>query len=222
MNEDATQAIRVEEREFLSCRYVRKQANGTATMQWITPTAVFVTIELAGEGPEKNFRRTWDGAPVNMEKLQQMFSGIEEQRRSGSDDFTLQLFRKGDRFATLVWSIEDEPEALARLRLLLERAGHLACAEAMACWRRGHTFGAGTAYSQAIDSFRKGINSLGNAYWHKELIDDTAMRLVLAEGYEKTGEMEMARNLFERVLQSRINEYLNLQSLASSVEQWEK
>jgi hypothetical protein len=33
----------------------------------------------------------------------------------------------------------------------------------------------------------------GNDYWHKELIDDTAMRLVLAEGCEKTGEMETAR-----------------------------
>lgn len=222
VNEDVTQAIRVAESEFISCRYLRKQANSTATMQWITPTAVFVTIELAGEGPEKNFRRTWDGEPVDMEKLQQIFNGIDEQKRSGRDDFTLQLFRKGDRFATLVWSTEDEPEALARLRQFLERAGHLACAEAMACWRRGHAFGEGTAHSQAIESLRKGINGLGQAYWHKELIDDTATRLALAESYEKSGEMEIARNLFERALQSRINEYLNTHSLASSAEQWEK
>jgi hypothetical protein len=115
MNEDVTQAIRVEEREFLSCRYLRKQANGTATMQWITPTAVFVTIELAGDGPEKNFRRTWDGEPADMEKLQQSFSGIEEQKCGGSDDFTLQLFA-GEIGLRRWWSAENEPAALARLR----------------------------------------------------------------------------------------------------------
>ena len=88
--------------------------------------------------------------------------------------------------------------------------------------RRGHAFGEGTAYSQAIESFRKGILSLGDAYWHTDLIDDTAMRLALVEGYEKTGEMEMARTLSERALQSRINEYLIRHSLAGGADSWEK
>jgi tetratricopeptide (TPR) repeat protein len=222
MNEDVTQAIRVEEGEFLSCRYLRKKGDGTATLQWLTPTAVFVTIELAGEGPEKNFRRTWNGKPAAAEKIQQMFSGIEELPHSGGDGFALHLFRKGDRVATLEWSAEDEPETLQRLRALLERAGHLDCAEAMACWHRGHAFAEGTAYSQAIEAFRRGINGLGDAYRNQELIDDTAMRLALAESSEKTGEMELARTLFERALQSRINEYLITHRLASDAQQWEK
>ena len=141
MNEDVTQAIRVEEGEFLSCRYLRKNGSSAATLQWLTPTAVFVTVELAGEGPEKNLRRTWNGKPAEAEKIQQMFSGIEEQLHSGGEGFTLHLFRKGDRVATLDWSAADEPATLQRLRALLERAGHLACAEAMACWRRGHAAG---------------------------------------------------------------------------------
>src|SRR5512138_1097062 len=114
MNEDVTQAIRIEESDFLSCRFLRKNGGGTATLQWLTPTAVFVTIELAGEGPEKNFRRTWNGKPAEAEKIQQLFGGIEEEH-SGGDGFTLHLFRKGDRIATLEWSSADEPETLERL-----------------------------------------------------------------------------------------------------------
>lgn len=222
MNEEVTQRIRVEEREFISCRYVRTNSTSKATVQWITPTAVFVSIELAGEGPEKNLRRTWDGGPEDAEQIQAMLAAVEERKGGPSADFTLHLFRRGDQFATLAWAASDETDALAGLRASLERAGHLACVEAMACFRRGHAFGEGGAYSQAIEALRKGIASLGNSYRNLEAIDDTGMRLALAESYEKTGEIELARNIFERALKTRIDEYLNAHSLESSIEQWDK
>lgn len=63
-------------------------------------------------------------------------------------------------------------------------------------WRAGGaaTHSAKAACIRAIVTFRKGIASLGDCYQNRDTIDDTGVRLVLAEASEKKGEIEVAKS----------------------------
>ena len=72
---------------------------------------------------------------------------------------------------------------------------------------------------KAIEAFQSGIKTLGDLYKHPDLIDDTGMKLMLAESNSENGNTAEAIVLFERVLESRLTvyeEHYNLKLQASN------
>jgi TolA-binding protein len=66
---------------------------------------------------------------------------------------------------------------------------------------------AGGNYTAAVQSFRAGIDSIGDLYSHAKLLDDTGVKLVLAESNESKGNLKGAAAVYERVLESRLHAY---------------
>lgn len=60
---------------------------------------------------------------------------------------------------------------------------------------------------KAIELFKSGIETLGVLYKHPDLIDDTEMKLILAENNLQNEKATEAVVLFERVLESRLTVY---------------
>ena len=92
----------------------------------------------------------------------------------------------------------DPRNACMNDRLLVETRAAMAAGEA--ALERGN-------HIEAITHFRKGIASLGNRYYRRQDIDDTGMRLVLAEIRESEKEWRFAANLLSRVLEGRLGMY---------------
>jgi tetratricopeptide (TPR) repeat protein len=60
-------------------------------------------------------------------------------------------------------------------------------------------------YAEAITAFQKGISLIGSSYARPEVIDDTNMKLLLAEDSLRKGNAKVAATLFSRVLESRLS-----------------
>lgn len=58
-------------------------------------------------------------------------------------------------------------------------------------------------YTQAIILFDKGIEQLANNYLSEDVIDDTGVKLTLANVEQKKGNLAHAANLKHKVLESR-------------------
>jgi hypothetical protein len=121
-------------------------------------------------------------------------------------DFDLQTTSDG-KSTRVTWSSDAETEELRQLRQLLEEVGHLAFVEAKAYEARGHTLVHAGAVTAGIDAFRMGLNSLADRYFDPERVDDTGMKLVLAEQNRKGGKLDIAATLYERVLNDRLGIY---------------
>jgi hypothetical protein len=185
-------------------------AGGVAMVRWDRPARVGVSVQLPGAGPEKTFERAWQGTPADAEALQAALAGQRDRGTGpgGDSDFSLRLSRAGKKFAARDWTSAGEPRDLAELRGRLERLGHVPCAVAMACWRRGDAYARDGLAQQAAASFREGVRALGNHYQHPDTIDDTGMKLVLADANERKREYAVAATLLGRVLESRIQMYI--------------
>jgi hypothetical protein len=59
-------------------------------------------------------------------------------------------------------------------------------------------------YKEAIAEFQHGIERLGDAYTSPEMIDDTKLKLLLAEDRLRADDDKAAAALFSRVLETRI------------------
>jgi hypothetical protein len=60
---------------------------------------------------------------------------------------------------------------------------------------------------RSVDIFRAGLHSLADRYSDPRRVDDTGMKLVLAEQNRKGGKRDIAATLYERVLNDRLNIY---------------
>ena len=201
------------ESDFISLEFVSKRDGGQATIRWLKPTSVVTRVILPGTGPERPIERNWDGLPEDTQRVQASIAGLRNKKLGRNDDYELQVISRGQKFATLVWDGDQETEELSDLRRMLERIGHLKFVEALAYLERGRAFVERGELASAIKSLRTGIQILGDLYVSPATEDDTGMKLVLAEHKEENGELDTALSLFERVLESRISEYLRLHKL---------
>jgi hypothetical protein len=60
----------------------------------------------------------------------------------------------------------------------------------------------------AVSAARSGIDELGNDYARPPVIDDTSLKLELAETQLQEGKMEPAANLFVRMLKNRLTLFM--------------
>lgn len=61
----------------------------------------------------------------------------------------------------------------------------------------------------AIKFFREGISTLGNHYLNAQTIDDTGMKIVLANNEERNGNVDRCASLLRSVLASRLEMFRN-------------
>ncbi|OCG02995.1 hypothetical protein [Gilliamella sp. wkB112] len=66
-------------------------------------------------------------------------------------------------------------------------------------------------YQQSINLFDQGIKQLGDRYISDQLDDDTETKLTLANVEQQRGNIEQAAHIKYRILDSRLQEYINLQ-----------
>lgn len=66
-------------------------------------------------------------------------------------------------------------------------------------------------YQQSINLFDQGIKQLGDRYISEQLDDDTETKLTLANVEQQNGNIEKAAHIKYNILDSRIQDYSNLQ-----------
>ena len=59
-------------------------------------------------------------------------------------------------------------------------------------------------FTGAIALFEEAITLLGDSYYHDNLLDDTDMKLMLADSFKKDGELEKAARIKGNMLSNRI------------------
>lgn len=199
--------------EFINVEFVSQHNGRQATLRWLTLQSVVVAVRITGNGAEKLTELHWTGTPAQAAAMQATLTGLRNQRLGRQPEYELRLARQGQTIANLVWDAQAEPENLTKLRNWLEKIGHLQAAEAIAYQRRGCEVAKKGDLALAAQAFRAGIQALGDLYRDPDTIDDTGMKLVLADHNKKIGKSEIAMNLFARVLEARIDEYLRLHQL---------
>lgn len=91
---------------------------------------------------------------------------------------------------------------------MIERKSHADYSEAAAHLERGRGQVGERQFAAAVDSFKSGIQVLGKSYLDpSSTLDDTGMKLVLAEAKEKEGKLDVASAILERVLETRLSLY---------------
>lgn len=66
-------------------------------------------------------------------------------------------------------------------------------------------------YQQSINLFDQGIKQLGDRYISEQLDDDTETKLTLANVEQQSGNIEKAAHIKYNILDSRLQDYSNLQ-----------
>lgn len=64
---------------------------------------------------------------------------------------------------------------------------------------------AGQEFQESIEQFRLGIAVIGNQYLRPGDIDDTGMKMTLAQIEEKNQRLVIAANILKKVLQDRLH-----------------
>ena len=192
---------------FIAARLTIDHKIVPAIIEWTAPDAVSVSVELPPRPDRSRSRCVWKGAPEGGTQLQDELSRLRSRTSGQGQDYGLSLSQGGQPRANLAWSTQDEPVDLAHLRGELERLAHLPFEVARAYYERGTHHKDTGALALALDDLRDGIHALGDVYRSPSALDDTGMKLALAEQEEKQGRLDITANLYARVLESRLAQY---------------
>ncbi len=195
---------------FIAAKLTARRGEWSEVIEWSDPGTVKTTLELSGVGDTRTLSRVWSGEPKGPEALQARLLDVLRAPVAGAGDHVLILSAGGGPSATSTWPIEGEPEPLAKIRAEMERIGHAGFARATLLFERGSQALSNDEHGAAIKDFRAGIAALGSSYRSPSVIDDTGMKLVLAEGEEANGRLKVAANVLSRVLESRLALYAKL------------
>ena len=72
-------------------------------------------------------------------------------------------------------------------------------------------------WKDANDSLQKGIELLGDQYLSKDIIDDTGMKLIIANAAARKGDWEAAAAVKEKILSSRLQAFRSKIARSSKV-----
>ena len=192
--------------EFITVSYHERRPTSTAEISWQRPSTVTVTVTLPRVDQDESREERWEGAPLEGNRAQAAIGRCRPLTLGERPDFDLQATSDG-KSTHVTWSSDAETEELRQLRQSLEEVGHLAFVKAKAYAARGHTLVHAGAVTPGIDAFRTGLNSLADRYFDPQRVDDTGMKLVLAEQNRKGGKLDVAATLYERVLNDRLSIY---------------
>lgn len=192
---------------FVTAKLAARWEGWSEAIEWTDPATVKTTLELERDGQTSRFERVWRNASEGHAELQASLAPLRTRGGLGSGAIALVLGGGARPPVTHLWSPTSEPAELAAARAGIERAGHLAFARATLLFERGKASRAAGRDAGAIHDLSTGLKVLGDLYWSPAVIDDTDMKLVLAQHEEELGHLPVAATLYERVLESRLQIY---------------
>jgi hypothetical protein len=195
----------VQTKTFVAVDFRGPTAHGLFGFRWEQPESIVVEVKPADSAVDSRAQR-FDGPVVGADRLQVELAALKETQRVERPDYVLDC-RADGRATRLQWTRRGETEALRQLRERLAAIAHLAFVEAGAHLVTGRRLIESGDARAAAGVLRKGIDILGTSYFDPGRLDDTGMKLVLAEVRGKEGEYTVAATLYERVLSTRIDIY---------------
>ena len=169
-----------------------------------------VSVTFPGDAAGKVFQQAWTCSAADAAKIQTALMSLNSSRNGQAKEYTLRVMREQQPASDFSWSAQEDVGALANARNVLERVAHLPYVKAAAYQQRAQALPTG---KEAVEAWREGINALGKSYQSADIIDDTGMKLMLAEAKVKSGEFPMAAGMFQRILESRLHNYKRLHHL---------
>jgi hypothetical protein len=194
-------------KKLANVEFRHSDLNHSFVIVWHYPDEVAVEVTLTDSKPEHHHEQRWVGKPDDAETAFKTLTSLHSRRLGTEPEYRLRMSHENDVVTSSTWTRSLETEDLAEARRIIEKIGHVHYAAASAYLERGRKAAASEDMQEAVADFRRGIDILGERYISPEVDDDTDMKLLLAEDYEAEDKMDMAANLFDRVLESRLQTY---------------
>ncbi len=209
VNHRTDKRMAMDETNFFAADFQMKRQNSMIRTRWVTSDLASVSVTLRNEGPERTLELSWEVSTADFGQGQILLANPPSVPQPAAYDCILEISRYGQKTMVLAWDTQSEPDSLRQMRVLLEKIGHSRYSEAAALLRRGSAWAGAGKFAEAIQTFRAGIEVLGTMYRDPsgKMIDDTGMKLVLAESSEREGKLQQAAAVYERVLESRTTVY---------------
>lgn len=193
--------------EIVSAELRESRPDFSLRFLWQKPGSAKVAVRL-NAGSAEAVEHHWSGLEENWKEISTALAALHQPIAGSCSDFSLQAVTTKGSTLEWSWCAASESRALKEVREMIEEKTHAAFAEAVAHLRSGHDLVAGKQFTAAADSFKKGIQILGNHYLDRgKTVDDTGMKLVLAESKENEGKLDTASAILERVLETRLKLY---------------
>lgn len=193
------------EQSFLAAWAQLRRPASVAVIEWSKPRAVSISLRLAPAG--QSLQREWHGVPREYEGAQGALAAAQHLQTRDAGECIVEIRPQGKAAVRLAWSPATETAPLAAVRQALESVSHVDYTEALAWLERGRALAAAGTLPDAIEAYHSGINALGSRYSTPEIVDDTEMKLELAEDARSEGNLARAATLLERVLADRTSLY---------------
>ncbi|NUQ74135.1 MAG: hypothetical protein HUU21_11320 [Polyangiaceae bacterium] len=196
-------------------QFSAKRGNGVCAIKWEKLDQIGTSFQIA-EPPEVTVLRTWKLPPESVAELQHALAPLRHDSAGQGDVYHLILNPNGTKTFDLRWNPDTETADVAKFREVLERIGHAAFVESSARHERGVKFINNAEHARAVDELRNGLRALGNLYHDPKTIDDSGMKLILAEQNAKQGKNDAAAIMMSRMLESRLQQYGHKFSITST------
>lgn len=190
-----------------SAELTESRPDASLRVCWRQSGSVKVTVKLSS-GPNMPVERSWQNLRDNWKEISAAVANLSEHGVTSCDSFVLRAITAKGSSLMWAWCPVSETKELREVREMIENTAHAGYTEATAYLQRGHDLHEGRQFAAAADSFKNGIQILGNSYIDPETtIDDTGMKLVLAQSRENEGKLDVASTIFHRVLETRLKLY---------------
>jgi hypothetical protein len=151
----------------------------------------------------------WSGKLKNLNQLQALLKELNTGSIVDESDYALRLWQENAKFEKKVeWSTKSESALQTEIRRRIEIFGHIACTEAISYWKWAKNAFGINHKNDAISLLKLGIKALGDKYQNEGLVDDTGMKLIIAEENFKNGKIDDSYWVYKRVLEARIQDYI--------------
>ena len=193
-----------------SVRFLHEGGDWRAEATWTEPGFAIVAVTIAHAAGAPPSLRKWPVAPGALHRLDEAIADLPSAQPAGSGrTYTLEV----GGMVRATWNPDQETIVLRRVGDAVEAAAHLAFTVACTLLAQGRLLRERGQFDEASYAFRLGITALGSRYVRPGMIDDTRMKLLLADIKGREGDASGAAAVLERVLEARTETYARNTSL---------
>lgn len=192
--------------EFMVTRFTSTEKDSRVVIDWTRPEILTVRIQLEADPQGTLWRRDWTPDARFSQDAHKSLSdpALPLPREPGEN--SLALIREG-KLLEASWATKTESEVLAALRRTILAVARVTYLEALAHLHRGHAKHSDGNELEAIVEFRRGIALFGSSYRAPHMLDDSEVRVGLADFEERHGRWEKAAHFLETALECRTMQY---------------
>jgi hypothetical protein len=189
----------------LHIRFSQPGPYGPDMILWTEPAHISVRVAIDPD-PAATRVVSWPTDPAAVRDIVRLVEEARQLPASGGGEYVLEVGGTGTP-VRLSWSVAKEGGILRSLRAALDDLAHLAYTEALAVLTHARNLAQRGQFREAVAAYRVGVERLGDHYLHEGLIDDTGMKQLLAESNAAEGNWQAAANVYDRVLEARLQVY---------------